>query len=68
MQLPRTTPAPIFNIAEQVSPPTRRPFFIVETNFTSDGPRSRICSGRWATQDEAKTALDQTKKDMDLVK
>jgi hypothetical protein len=40
-------------IAEMVSPYSAKPFFLVETNDTSDGPRSRVCDGRWATQDEA---------------
>lgn len=36
-----------------------RPFRIVETNLTIDGPRSRICDGSWATQEEAEAALKE---------
>lgn len=28
-------------------------FFIVETSFTIDGPRTRICEGRWGSLEAA---------------
>jgi hypothetical protein len=40
-------------VAQLVSIWSSKPFFLVETNITSDGPRTRVCDGRWATQDEA---------------
>lgn len=63
---------PIFQIAKCVAGPNTddwqsRPWFITETNFTSDGPRTRICEGRWATEQEARDALLEKKKDMGLV-
>lgn len=36
-----------------------KPFFILETNLTIDGPRTRVCNGRWATQEEAEAALKE---------
>lgn len=36
-----------------------RPFRIMETNLTIDGPRSRICDGSWATQEQAEAALKE---------
>lgn len=44
---------PTLAILEQVDPPITRPFRLVETYISSDGYRSRICSGAWATRDEA---------------
>jgi hypothetical protein len=48
---------PVIQIAEMISPYSAKPFFLVETNITSDGPRSRVCDGRWATQEEAHVEL-----------
>lgn len=31
----------------------KKPWFVIETNLTSDGPRTRICDGRWGTKEEA---------------
>lgn len=42
-----------FRIVEQVDPPARHPFQIVETFQTKDGPRSRLCSGMFTTLEEA---------------
>lgn len=48
----------IFHVSEQIQPPgSAKPFFIVETVFTSDGPRSRVCDGRWATLEEVSKEL-----------
>ena len=57
---------PIFQIAKLVSGLSvhmRRPWFIMETRLTSDGPRTRICDGRWETEEEAQTLLAQKEKD-----
>jgi hypothetical protein len=37
----------------------QHPFFIMETYLTLDGPRTRICSGRWDTQEQADAALKE---------
>lgn len=50
-----------FQLARQVQPETSQPWFLMETTFTSDGPRSRLCDGRWTTQEEAQTELDRRK-------
>lgn len=55
---------PIYTIAYAVSCPDKmisltRPFFIVETYLTLDGPRTRICKGRWNTLVEAEAALKE---------
>jgi hypothetical protein len=42
-------------VMEQVTPPTSRPFRLVEVYMTSDGLRTRVCSGNWKTQAEAET-------------
>ncbi len=46
-----------YEILRQVEPPTHRPFRIVETLDTKDGPRSRVCDGMWATLEEAKEQI-----------
>lgn len=38
--------------------PSKR-WFLVETNWTVDGPRTRICDGRYETEEEAKVALSK---------
>lgn len=37
----------------------KRPWFVFETYWASDGPRTRICEGRYATREEAQQALDE---------
>lgn len=37
-------------------------FVIVETNFTSDGFRSRVCDGMFSSREEADTALVEKEK------
>lgn len=51
-----------FSIVEIVGWPshvTRRDFKyrIVETNFTIDGPRTRICDGQYKTLEDAQNAV-----------
>lgn len=48
---------PILNIAFLQSPADPKPWFIVEHYLTSEGLRSRICSQRFATEEEAKLRL-----------
>lgn len=55
---------PIYVVAQCVSCPDssivlNKPFFIMETYLTLDGPRTRICSGRWDTQEQADAALKE---------
>ncbi len=52
----------LWQIVCQVSPPTRWPFLILETVETMDGPRSRIASGRFATQQEAEEYMYAERK------
>ncbi len=48
-----------FAIFKQVSPETDRPFRVTETYVTSEGMRSRICSGAFSTIDAAQSWLAQ---------
>lgn len=53
---------PMYQLAEVVSMShtetlPSKPWFIVETYLTSDGPRTRICDGKWATRAEAEDVL-----------
>lgn len=53
-----------FQIAQLVAGPPGdpawlRPWFICETVITSDGPRTRICNGRWRTEEQAQRALKE---------
>lgn len=41
----------------QVAPETSRPWRIIETTWTSDGPRTRVCDGAYADEVEATSAL-----------
>ncbi|WP_421565721.1 hypothetical protein [Ochrobactrum sp. EDr1-4] len=42
-----------FAIFKQVTPDADRPFRVIETYVTSEGMRSRICSGAFSTIDAA---------------
>jgi hypothetical protein len=45
---------PFFQLAKLVDgTPDRKPWFIIETHITSDGPRTRVCDGRWPNDAEA---------------
>lgn len=50
---------PILNIAFLQSPADPKPWFIVEHYLTSEGVRSRICSGRFATKEDAEARRDE---------
>lgn len=60
-------PKGFINIAQIVEAPRgidlREPWFMVETYYTSDGPRTRICNGRWATLQQAQTALAEKQQE-----
>ena len=53
----------IFQVGELVAGPegwmatNPQRFFILETVFTSDGPRTRMCEGRYRTREQAEEAL-----------
>jgi hypothetical protein len=53
-----------YEILRQVTPRTQRPFRIIETLDTKDGPRSRVCNGTWATLDEAKAEVSASAPDL----
>ena len=42
-----------FEILKSMAVGDKLPFRIIETSETMDGPRSRICDGRWASWKEA---------------
>lgn len=57
---------PIFQVGELVAgtpPLPTAKFFLLETDFTSDGPRTRVCSGRWNTYIEANTERERREKE-----
>lgn len=39
----------------QVTPPSNKPYRLMETFYTSDGVRTRICDGTFKTLEEANT-------------
>lgn len=43
----------IFHVYKQISPFATQSFIILETVFTSDGPRTRACEGRYADEETA---------------
>lgn len=55
---------PIYTVAKCVSCPDssivlNKPFFILETYLSLDGPRTRMCNGRWDTLAQANAALKE---------
>lgn len=48
-----------FNIVKQVIPESSKPYRIIETYMTSEGPRSRICSGVFSTLEGAESWRDE---------
>jgi len=48
-----------FAIFKQVSPETDRPFRIIESYLTSEGMRSRICSGAFSSLEVAQYQVSQ---------
>lgn len=49
----------ILQIAKLVSPDAPRPYRIIETYVTSEGLRSRICSGAFSTLEDAEIWREQ---------
>jgi len=47
-----------FNILKQITPIVPNPYIITETTITTDGPRTRICDGRFTSE---KIALEMLK-------
>ena len=54
-------PWPIFHVMKQVAPETSTPYRIMETYWSSDGPRSRIASGAFETQEQAEAHIKNIK-------
>lgn len=50
---------PSFAIVKQEVPASSRPYRILETYMTSEGPRTRVCSGAFTTEIEAITAKEK---------
>lgn len=44
---------PVIAIVKQEFPETSRPYRLIETYLTSEGPRTRVCSGAFVTFDDA---------------
>jgi hypothetical protein len=44
---------PTIAIVKQEFPETTRPYRLLETHLTSEGPRTRVCSGAFSTFDDA---------------
>lgn len=44
---------PIFEVVKQLYPSLPRPYRLLETNWTSDGPRTRVVGDRFETEDDA---------------
>ncbi len=47
----------VLQIMKQVSPEAAKPYRIIETYLTSEGMRSRICSGVYAKEEAAQARL-----------
>ena len=52
-----------FAIFKQASPETDQPFRIIETYLTSEGMRSRICSGAFSSLEVAQYQVSQLEAD-----
>lgn len=51
------TAQPRIELFKQIEPQSDRPFRLLETIITSDGPRSRVCDGTWKFEAEARFEL-----------
>lgn len=49
-------------IFQQIIPQTSKPFRLIELLYTTDGNRSRICSGHWATLKEAEEEIERRRQ------
>lgn len=52
----------MFALIQIMHPRSRRPFRIIETYETSDGPRTRVADGHWPTYNEAWEELEKRVK------
>lgn len=61
MRVVRVLTSAMFRIACDTSPPTPglKPWFIIETTFTSDGPRTRVCDTRFDHRFEAEADVER---------
>lgn len=59
----RETFEPIYNLAKLIAAPLgadiSKPYFVCETTWTLDGPRTRTCDGRWASAQQARDAMKE---------
>jgi hypothetical protein len=46
----------LIHIAKQYEPVSPTPWLLLELTFTTDGPRTRVCDGRYASREEAEAA------------
>lgn len=46
-------------LVKQLVPTTARPYRLIESFVTSDGIRSRICDGTWASEEDALKELER---------
>jgi hypothetical protein len=44
---------PIFAVVRQLYPSFSRPYRLLETDWTSDGPRTRVVDGTFESEDDA---------------
>lgn len=55
----------LLHVAELKSVLFRARFFILETTHTSDGLRTRVCDGRWETQEAAEQEVKDREQRME---
>lgn len=48
---------PILQLAKLVGGPVFKPWLLIETYLTSEGMRTRVCSGRWGSEEEARAEM-----------
>lgn len=58
---------PIYQIAKITIPETPKPWLILETNLTIDGPRTRIINGRFSTQEAAIIAVQEKEGKVNII-
>lgn len=65
---PRKSPWPLLQLAQLTDGPpseaSRGKWFIVETYLSTNGPRTRLCDGRFNTRAEAQAELDDKEKQL----
>jgi hypothetical protein len=58
----RAKPKPSFALVKQVAPEVTAPWQILESCITSDGWRTRVCTGYWRTEEEARLVLAELER------